>query len=321
MPTEFDIIRQYFIRENNRDDIVLGIGDDASITEIPQTKQLVQSIDTLVAGVHFPESASAADIAYKALAVNLSDMAAMGATPAWFTLAITLPDPDKNWLKEFSDSLSLLANEYNIALIGGDTTRGPLSVSVSISGLVDKGAGLTRSNAQPGDLVYVTGTLGDAALALTAVQGDSLLIEDDENYLLSRLNRPTPRLDVSEQIRNYVNACIDISDGLIADLGHIIEASQVGAKIYFDKIPCSEAFKRNITDSQLAAGLMLSGGDDYELCFTVAASKQNEFNSYIAENNLQVTCIGEIIKEPILQCFDGTNTEMELREAGYQHFS
>jgi len=319
MPTEFDIIRQYFTLDESRTDVILGIGDDAAILEAPYQKQLVQSVDTLVAGVHFPLETSAEDIAYKALAVNLSDMAAMGAEPAWFTLAITLPSDDEYWLKTFSQSLSLLAKKYNVQLIGGDTTHGPLSISICITGFVEKAKALTRYTAQPGDKLYVSGTIGDAALGLAAWQGQCLLKVETVEYLNNKLNRPTPQVELGLLLRDYATSCIDVSDGLVADLGHIVELSQLGAIIYFDSIPLSDEFKNNLTDQTLSIPLVLSGGDDYQLCFTIPAHKEQQFLEKIKLNGFDVTCIGEMTQIPGIKCLLN-DSEVDIKEMGYQHF-
>ena len=319
MPSEFDIIRQYFISKESRADVVLGIGDDAAILDVPEQHELIQSVDTLVAGVHFPLETSPKDIAYKALAVNLSDMAAMGAEPAWFTLAITLPDSDEQWLKAFSESLSLLAKEVNIQLVGGDTTNGPLTISITINGFVPKGKALTRNNAQVTDKIYVSGTIGDAALALAEWQGQCLIHEENIDYLKTRLNRPTPQLKLGLLLREYASSCIDISDGLIADLEHITESSNTGARIEFERIPRSKAFSLNLTDESLIIPLVLSGGDDYELCFTIPSSKQTEFEKLMQEQEVLVSCVGEIESKKGVRCFY-SNEKIELKNTGYQHF-
>ena len=319
MPSEFDIIRQYFMLNDVRDDVVLGIGDDAAILSVPEHHQLIQSVDTLVSGIHFPVETSASDIAYKALAVNLSDMAAMGAEPAWFTLALTLPDDNESWLKAFSESLFLLAKKYNVQLVGGDTTNGPLCISITINGFAPQGKALTRKGARLSDKIYVSGTLGDAALALAAWQGDCLLIKESTQYLNEQLNRPIPRVELGLLLRNYASSCIDISDGLIADLRHITDSSHVAAAITFEKIPLSTDFKLNITDENLSLPLVLSGGDDYELCFTIPEDKQSEFENIAEAQNFQVTCIGEIEAGEGIRCLV-EGDEIELHGTGYEHF-
>lgn len=326
MPSEFDIIKQYFTSSTvsqNREDVVLGIGDDAAILNIAeyhQHEQLVQSVDTLLAGVHFPIETSPQDIAFKALTVNLSDMAAMGAKPAWFTLAITLPNDDVTWLEKFSKSLFTVANKYNIQLIGGDTTCGPLSITITVNGFVPTGKALKRNTANLKDKIYVSGTIGDAALALAAWQGMCLLREESCSFLNEKLNRPQPQIELGLLLREYASACIDISDGLIADLVHITETSKLGAKIYFDKIPLSAEFISNITDGSLIVPLVLSGGDDYELCFTIPVIKQTEFESTMQENNIMVTCIGEIESQCGVRCIKD-NHEITIQDMGYDHFS
>ena len=320
MPSEFEIIRQYFTSKEYRTDVALGIGDDAAILNVPNGHQLVQSVDTLVAGVHFPTETSPQDIAYKSLAVNLSDMAAMGAEPAWFTLAITLPDDNEEWLKAFSEGLSSLAIKHNVQLVGGDTTRGPLCISITINGFVPDGKALTRGAAQAMDKIYVSGTIGDAALALAAWQGQCLLHDDTASYLNEKLNRPTPQVELGLLLREYASSCIDVSDGLIADLGHIVEQSDLGAKINFENIPLSKEFVSNLTDEELIIPLVLCGGDDYELCFTIPTSKQPNFEKVILEKNIKVTCIGEIESDKGVRCTLNGN-KIEVQGSGYNHFT
>ena len=310
------------MHSEGRADVVFGIGDDAAILDISQHhqhQQLVQSVDTLVAGVHFPIETSPQDIAYKSLAVNLSDMAAMGAEPAWFTLAITLPDDNAVWLKAFSESLFSLAKIYNVQLIGGDTTNGPLCISITINGFVPEGKALTRNTAEVTDKIYVSGTIGNAALALAAWQGDCLLREESMSYLNEKLNRPQPQVELGILLREYASACIDISDGLIADLQHITDNSKVGATIHFEKIPLSQEFKLNITDKALLLPLVLSGGDDYELCFTIPENKQLEFEKQVKEHKIAVTCIGEIELQHDVRCLLNSK-EIDIQGTGYEHF-
>lgn len=302
-----------------RDDVVLGIGDDAAILNVPEGHQLIQSVDTLVAGVHFPPETSPQDIAHKALAVNLSDMAAMGAEPAWFTLAITLPNDSDEWLKAFSESLFSLAKKYNVQLVGGDTTNGPLCISITINGFVPNGNALTRNTAQVSDKVYVSGTIGDAALALAAWQGHLLLRDESITYLNEKLNRPQAQVKLGLLLRKYASACIDISDGLVADLKHITDNSQVGARINVENIPLSNELKLNLTDEALLLPLVLSGGDDYELCFTIPKEKQKQFEEKMNAINTSVTCIGEIESEPGVRCLLN-NKEIEIQGMGYEHF-
>ncbi|MCW8807100.1 MAG: thiamine-phosphate kinase, partial [Rhodanobacter sp.] len=262
---EFDLIE--LIRQRtaqSRDDVRLGIGDDAAVLAVPAGQELVVAIDTLVDGVHFPRGTAAADIGWKALAVNLSDLAAMGASPAWALLALTLPAADPAFVEGFADGFAQLAQPHRLALVGGDTTRGPLCVSVVVHGFVPPGSALTRSGAQVGDVLLVTGTLGDAGAGLQAIQhpprepGDHASLRD---FLRARLNRPTPRLAAGAALRGQASACIDISDGLLADLGHICTASGVAAEIEAALLPRSSALLA-LHDEATALRLALSGGDD-----------------------------------------------------------
>ncbi|MDI1352139.1 MAG: thiamine-phosphate kinase [bacterium] len=238
---EFELITHFFANQHqpHRQDVVMGIGDDCAIVEVPQGQQLLVSMDTLVSGVHFPITTTPYDIGYKALAVNLSDLAAMGANPAWITLALTLPTADQQWLSSFKEGFFGLAKQFQVVLIGGDTTRGPLALTVQAHGFVPHGQAITRQNAQPGDLIYVTNTLGDAGLALKHLNHEVNIPSQFTELLLNRLNRPMPRVKEGLLLRNYATAMIDLSDGLISDLGHILKKSGVGALIHLDKIPLS----------------------------------------------------------------------------------
>lgn len=304
---EFDLIQHFFAAQKHRPDVLLGIGDDAALLTIPAHQSLVVSIDTLVAGVHFPVNTNPEDIGYKALAVNLSDLAAMGAEPAWATLALTLPNADENWLKQFCAGFFNLANQYQVQLIGGDTTRGPLTITVQAHGFVESKHVLRRDQAQVGDLIYVTGTLGDAGLALQQLQNNI----PPNNYLLQRLNRPTPRIDMGLELTKISKCAIDISDGLAADLNHILVASKVGVKINVDQLP-----KNKHVTSELA----LTAGDDYELCFTIAPHYQNEVTKIAAKLNCPCTCIGIIEKPPGLRLQYADGSECNIALKGYQHF-
>lgn len=307
---EFDIIAQFFAKQIvTRPDVILGIGDDCAIVEVPADQQLAITTDTLVAGVHFPTDTPAFDIGYKSLAVNLSDLAAMGATPAWITLALTLPEKNVRWLTEFSRGLFELAQRYQIQLIGGDITRGPLTITIEAKGFIPKNQALKRSAAKVGDLIYVTNTLGDAALGLLCAEKKISLQPDYQTYLLSRLNRPEPRVEIGEQLRGIAHAAIDISDGLAADLGHILEKSQVGATVYVDALPLSEALLRSVATPQ-AIELALNGGDDYELCFT--APKEIHDSRF--------TCIGIITQTLRLNLLYKDERPYSGKVNGYQHF-
>jgi thiamine-monophosphate kinase len=305
---EFELIQHYFQHKNKRTDVLLGIGDDAALCQVPPDMALAVSVDTLVAGVHFPLDAMAADIGYKALAVNLSDLAAMGATPAWFTLALTLPKADEKWLHAFSEGLTELAHSADIGLIGGDTTRGPLSITVQVMGLVPAGQALRRDRARPGDWVYVTGTLGDAGLGLCV--HEYALSAVHQAYVRARLHRPTPRMAWGLALRGLAQCAIDISDGLAADLGHILSRSGCGAEITLTHLPLSDAL-RTLPAPQ-AWALALGAGDDYELCFTLAPEQA-------ARLTFPCTRIGTISAVPGLRCFD-ENNQLWTPPSGYRHF-
>lgn len=306
---EFDIIQTFFDKQTQANaNIILGIGDDAAIVAVPEHHELIITTDTLVANVHFPSHTSAYDIAYKALAVNLSDLAAMGATPAWVTLALTLPEANEQWLTDFSKGFFTLANHYHVALIGGDITRGPLSITIQAHGIIPKGTALRRDGAQVDDLIYVTNTLGDAGLALTYHQKKTL-----SQNILDKFYRPEPQIVIGEKLRGIANAAIDISDGLAADLGHILKKSHVGAEIIVDKIPLSKSLLETVSIEE-GIQLALTAGDDYELCFTVPENKLSQLN------NKHLTCIGKITRNAGLDLHYQNGKKYDLKNHGYQHF-
>jgi len=313
---EFSLIQTYFTsRTGQRDDVILGIGDDAAVLQLTGDEQLVVTTDAMVAGVHFPENTSPFDIGYKLMAVNLSDLAAMGAQPRWASLALTLPDADEGWLKAFSAGLFELASQHDVQLIGGDTTRGPLTLSLTLHGVVKKGRYLKRDGARAGDAIYVSGTLGDAALALQH------LLENDEaeDALLARLNRPTPRVELGQSLQGIASAAIDLSDGLMADLGHILTASGVGASIQLHDLPLSKQVKARTIDGDWS--LPLAGGDDYEVCFTVPSTCQEALEESAAKAGLNVTRVGIIEAEPGLRCVTSAGEILTPHGRGYEHFS
>jgi len=237
---EFELIARYFTPQKiSRADVIVDIGDDCAILDIPTTSHLAITTDTLVNGVHFPMETAAFDVGYKSLAVNLSDLAAMGATPAWASLALTLPGYDETWLAEFSRGFFDLATRHGVQLMGGDMTRGPLSITVTALGFVPKNQAIQRQGAKPGDLIYVTDTLGDAGLALSFLKNKTAMAAAHQHTILTRLNRPEPRIDIGIQLRPIASSAIDISDGLAADLGHILKKNRVGAHIYVDQLPLS----------------------------------------------------------------------------------
>jgi thiamine-monophosphate kinase len=322
VPGEFQLIRQFFQREQAERPaagVLLGIGDDCALLQIPEGKQLAVSVDTLVAGVHFPEDADAELIAERALRTNLSDLAAMGAEPLWFTLALTLPHADEDWLRSFSRGLFACASEYQIALIGGDTTSGPLSITIQVMGACAPGAAMRRDGANIGDFILVTHNLGDGAAALAALQNRQAFAPEYIEYLQQRFYRPVPRLAESALIRDIASSALDISDGLLADLQHICAASDLGAVIEVEKLPLSPALQ-SLNNLPLAYEWALSGGDDYELCFTVPPAKMPDIAMLIAQGKLHATLVGEMVAGSKVIC-ELEGEPFEITQSGYQHFS
>jgi len=321
--TEFSLIEKYFSYDEKRDDVVLGVGDDCALLSPPQGKQLAVTVDTLVSGIHFPESTSAEDIAYKSLAVSLSDLAAMGAEPAWATLALTLPNSSETWLKAFSKVFKKTLNDYGLQLIGGDTTQGPLSITVQLTGFVDPVKAMRRDAAKVGDKVYVTGHLGDAALGLNLLDVQELPDPTISKSTIKKLNHPVPRVEFAQKAVEYCDCAIDISDGLLSDLGHILKASACGAKIYFDQLPVSKAFQQcSVYLSDLDyRKMLLAGGDDYELCLVSAAENEEALFAIAESMGLLLTHIGEIDASGELSVITSDGEVIELNSSGYEHFS
>ncbi|RFC31158.1 MAG: thiamine-phosphate kinase [Candidatus Nitrotoga sp. MKT] len=317
MVSEFELIRRFFTRVTPG--AILGVGDDAALVQIRYGMELAVSTDMLVSGTHFFPDADPFFLGHKALAVNLSDMAAMAAQPRWVTLALSLPEVNEMWLKKFSAGLFALADEHQVALIGGDTTRGPLNLCVTVMGEVPHGAALRRSGAQVGDDVWVSGVLGDAALALAHIQGHIQLAAKDFAVCASTLHQPMPRVALGLALRGVAHSAIDISDGLLADLGHILTCSNVGAEIAFAALPISCAL-RPYLGQPLAQHCMLAGGDDYELCFTVPVAYRPEVEKIAGNLGLLLTRIGTITAEKkcIVKAADGSIINIE--ESGYDHF-
>jgi thiamine-monophosphate kinase len=313
---EFSLIERFFGDTGSSPyPAVLSQGDDAAVIEIPHGMQAVMSMDTLICDVHFPAQTSAADIASKALAVNLSDLAAMAATPAWFMLSLSLPDYDESWLRAFSDSLKRSADRYQLELIGGDTCRGPLSVTVQITGLVETGCQITRHGARAGDNILVSGTLGNASMGLAQLQQKIQLPEATRELCLSALNQPIPRLELGSFLSRYASAAIDLSDGLVGDLGHILDRSGVGARIQQAELPVNQWLVEN-------AGYhhALFGGDDYELCFTLPRKYQSEMKQWNLDNpNCPLTEIGEITDSGYT-LVEGNQVIALSDRQGYRHF-
>jgi len=323
--SEFDIIQRYFAAAGSpREDVVLGVGDDAALVRVPPDRELAVAMDTLVDGVHFPHGTDPAAIGYKALAVNLSDLAAMGADPAWATLALTLPQPDTDWLEGFARGFSALAQRFGVQLVGGDLTRGPLTVTVQAHGLVPAERALRRDGAQPGDRIYVTGTLGDAGLALRLLQEDVTVPAMHRDFLVARLEYPQPRVQAGRALRGLASAAIDLSDGLLADLGHILERSDVGATLWVDRLPRSTAFRETLEDRPGLEPewdrLPLAAGDDYELCFTVPPSGAAALQAALGGLDCGYLKVGTVEEGPGLRCLHDDGSPCVAGAAGYRHF-
>lgn len=311
---EFDLIARIRARVATRADVVLGIGDDAALLAPPPGRQLVVTADTLNDGVHFPRGTSPADVGWKALAVNLSDLASMGAEPAWCTLSLSLPQSDPAWIEGFLDGFLDLAGQHDIALVGGDTTRGPLSIAVTAMGLVEPGRALRRDGARVGDEVWVTGTLGDAAGGL------ALLDREPVPALRARLDRPTPRVAAGRALAGIATACVDVSDGLLADLGHVCARSHVAARIDVDALPASAALREAFGEADRIA-LQASGGDDYELCFTAPADAGADIGAVSAQLGLRFTRIGRIVAGEGVHPVDAKSQPWSSPRRGYDHFA
>lgn len=318
MTSEFDLIRRYFTRPAAR--TVLGVGDDAALVRVAAGGELAVSADMLLAGRHFLFEDDPYALGHKALAVNLSDMAAMGATPRWALLSIALPEVNERWLTRFAEGWFALADEQGVALIGGDTTKGPLTLSVTIMGEVEKGQALRRSGAKAGDEIWVSGTLGDAALALAYLQRRIQIAPHDAAALLPRLHAPAPRVKLGQKLLGLAHSAIDISDGLLADLGHILELSGVGARIRVAALPVSETV-RGYLHEEVARNAVLAGGDDYELCFTAPANQHDAIVRLGRRLKLPLACIGEITRQRKLLVLDENNTPLTLKEQGFDHFA
>lgn len=315
---EFELINRFFrsaALQPARRDVNLSIGDDCALISVPQGKQLALSVDTSIAGVHFLEDAPAFDIGWRALAVSLSDLAAMGAKPAWFTLALSLPQVDQEWLKGFSEGMAALASRYGIALVGGDTTKGALSITVQVQGYLSQGGAWLRSGAKAGDLIYVSGSLGDAAGGLHLLQSAKSLSEEPAYASLIRAYlRPEPRFDLLPILSSRVSSAIDISDGFLADLQHILNASGVGAQIDLKRVPLSEPLKALVGEAD-ALRYALTGGDDYQLCFTVNPHRRLELEVSAQQSGLAVYPVGVVTTKQGIQGLESYQVK------GFDHFA
>lgn len=305
---EFELIRRYFVRDENAPDVICGIGDDGAVVQTSAATELVIVVDTLIEGVHFPAGTDASDIGYRAVAVNLSDIAAMGARPRWMTLALTIESTDAAWMKSFADGLHTAAAEHDVQLVGGDMTRGDRCVvTVQINGEVDTGCAIQRAGASAGDTIFVTGCLGDAAAGLERLsQGHR------DDYLAGRFLRPTARVEYGRSLAGTASAAIDLSDGLYADLNKLLTASGVGAEIDLHSLPISKALQAHF-DRDEQRRFALSGGDDYELCFTVAHGRLPD------ARDVRVTAIGTVTDSQRIVCLD-RGVVVPFDDSGYRHF-
>lgn len=314
---EFELINHFFKSiPSSRNDVVLGIGDDAALLSIPSGKQLLVTTDTLVAERHFLSCWDAFDIAYKSVMVNVSDIAAMGGDPAWLSLSLTLQEADEFWLCRFAQGLNDAMNQFDIALIGGDTTRGPLSITITLHGLIPVGQGIRRSGAKPGDRIYVSGELGAAALAVTMLNESEQT--SDQAVLMQKLLHPQARVDLKDALRSYATSAIDISDGLSSDLNHICESSQVGACLNLSDIPIHPLVRKIQRDK--AIEFALHGGDDYELCFTVRPEQEEQMLQALKKLTISCYPVGIITAETGLTAQDPAGRIKPVQIKGYRHF-
>ena len=318
MPSEFDLIRQYFTRPTPS--ASLGVGDDAALLQVSPGMELAVSVDMLVEGRHFSPQDGPGTVGHKSLAVNLSDMAAMGAQPRWATLALALPAADEKWLRGFAGGFFGLAGKFGVELIGGDTTRGPLNICIQIMGEVRAGQALRRDGAKAGDEIWVSGTLGTAALALAFRQGRVELDQMEAAACLPALYVPQPRVALGLALRGIASAAIDVSDGLLADLGHILEQSGVGAEILFETLPVHEVVRRHI-DLEAVKTCVLAGGDDYELCFTASPAHHAKLLARSQKLALPLSCVGRIGGETGLTVLDGKGDPVPVGAKGFDHFA
>jgi len=335
---EFELIDRIRARAATRDDVLLGIGDDAALLHVPQGRALVVATDTLNAGVHFPDATAPADIGWKALAVNLSDLAAMGAQPAWCTLSLSLPEADMAWLDGFLDGFLELAALHRVALVGGDTTRGPLSVCVTAHGLVEPGRALRRDGARAGDQVWVTGTLGDAAGALALLQRAAAVVapvceaapllpvapsaaQAPLRALRARLDRPEPRVAAALALGGLAHAAIDVSDGLLADLGHLARASAVAVEVDIAALPCSDALAAAFPDEEQRRAMQATGGDDYELCFTAAPDRHDAVRAALAAAGVGGAAIGRCAEGAGVRAWLADGSAWSPPRTGHEHFT
>jgi thiamine-monophosphate kinase len=318
MLSEFDLIKRYFTRAPRR--AVLGVGDDCALLAPAPGMELAVSSDMLVEGRHFFPGADARKLGHKSLAVNLSDLAAMGARPLAFTLALALPEANAPWLAAFSEGMFALAELFDCELVGGDTTRGPLNISITVMGEIEPGHALRRDAARAGDDIWVSGTLGDARLALAAYWNELALDDASLEQAAARMHAPTPRVALGRVLarRRLAHAALDISDGLAGDLGHILAASRVGATLEADRLPAGPVLARH--DAALRRRFTVAGGDDYELCFMAAPGQREAILEAGAQTGTLVTRVGRIEDRPGLRLVDERGAPLELALRGWDHF-
>jgi thiamine-monophosphate kinase len=317
---EFELIQRFFVRDTgSKSGVILGIGDDAALLNLPEGSDLVAAVDTIVAGRHFLEGTDARSIGHRALAVNLSDIAAMGATPLWATLALTLPSIDLEWLEKFAAGFMDLADLHAVALVGGDTTRGPLTISVQILGSVPHGTALRRSGGQAGDLLAVSGTLGDAAAGLSFLKAPRRSVRSDVDELIRRFDYPTPRVQLGLLARGVATAAMDLSDGLVGDLPKLALASGLAAHVRVERLPLSRALRSAESSQARALDLALGGGDDYELLFAVPPQRFVELKAAADRLNLTLSAIGELRTGAGLT-WSINGKDFVPRVSGYDHF-
>jgi len=315
--SEFELIARHFMRPTPN--AVLGVGDDAALIDVTDGMDLAVSTDTLVSGTHFFPDVDPENLGHKALAVNLSDMAAMGALPYWATLALTLPSVDHDWLAAFAKGFFDLADEFNVSLIGGDTTRGPLTLTVTIMGEVAMGAALRRSGAKAGHDIWVSGTLGDAALAVAHRHGKLVLTEADYREAVMRLYEPSPRVALGQALRGLATAAIDVSDGLLADLTHICRLSGVGAVVNLQDVPVSAIGAKHLHTDE-GRNAILAGGDDYELCFTAHPNSRESIDDLQDVLGVPLTRIGQVKRGKGVSLVDHEGKIVKIDGRGYDHF-
>ncbi|RUO40112.1 thiamine-phosphate kinase [Aliidiomarina taiwanensis] len=322
---EFALIAKYFQREvagtdtRSKNNIVLGIGDDAAIVDPPEDASIAITTDTMVYGTHFDDLVPADAVGHKLVAMNLSDLAAMGAEPTWLSLAVTCPDIDEAWMSEFSRGFFELSDYYNCSLIGGDVTRGPLSFTVTAQGIVPRGKEMRRRGARPGDRIYVSGTLGDAAAALAGQQQTLPVCETQQAQLNKALFYPRPQVGLGQALRAVATSAIDLSDGLAKDLLHVLQSSNLGARVDAGALPASKILEMVLPDPSQRAQLQLTGGEDYQLCFTVPESRRGSLETIAHQLGLDITCVGVIEGEPGLR-IELNNQPFSLKTAGFLHF-